>query len=156
MKSPTVQKCLVGFLGLALFGSVLMAGYVEKRRQAQSRSAVVEEPLGDPKLEHGRQTYKKFSCATCHGVDGKSGAPNVNAQTGQQVPPVAFVAESFTKEELRKKIITGVAKVEKKDPNGPTPPLSMPSYQGILTDAELEDLIDYLNSLQPKNAEDSW
>lgn len=156
MKSVTSQKVLAAFLGFALFASVLTVGYVERQRKELKRPETAEKPLLDPKLERGRQLYKKFSCATCHGTDGKNGSPNVNAQTGQQVPPVAYVAESFTREELRKKILTGVARVEKKTPAGPTPPLYMPAYRDLLADSESEDLIDYLYSLKPKTREESW
>ena len=82
--------------------------------------------------------------------------PNVNAQTYQLVPPVAFVVESYEKQELRDKILKGVPKVEKLDANGPTPPLYMPGYAGIINDANVELLINYLDSLMPKEQKEQW
>ena len=76
--------------------------------------------------------------------------PQPLGRFGQLVPPVGFVADSFTKQELKEKILKGVPKVEKLDPNGPTPPLHMPGYAGIINDADMELLINYLYSLMPK------
>lgn len=150
----TSQKVLVGLLGLALFGSLATIGYVERRKKEGHKPS--EKAALNPKLARGREIYEKLACAACHGADGKSGAPNFNSQTGQQVPPVAFVADSFTKEELKQKIIKGVSKVEKLNPDGPVPPLYMPGYEAIISDSDLELLIDYLKSLMPKEQKESW
>lgn len=145
----TSQKIFVGVLGLALFASVIAVGVVDVQRRAQAHAKARAKAVANPKLEQGRLVYEKFSCLACHGADGKGGVPNPNAQTGQKVPPVEFVAESFTTPELRDKILKGVAQVEKLDPNGPTPPLHMPAYQGMITDTDMGSLINYLRSLMP-------
>ena len=66
------------------------------------------------------------------------------------------MAESYTKQELKDKILNGVKQVDKLDPNGPTPPLYMPSFRGLISDDEIELLIGYLDSLLPKKDKDSW
>lgn len=146
------QKLLVGFLGLTLFASVITVGYMDqKRKKEEAGPALAPKALLDPKLEKGRKLYEKLSCIACHGSDGTRGASNLNAQTNQEVPPVAFVATSFTKEQLKKKILKGVSQSEKLEDDGPIPPLSMPGYEGRINDTEMEDLINYLYSLQPKD-----
>ena len=154
--SVTGQKLLVGLLGLALFGSVLTAGYVDAQRHRKHQHQPATNAVLNPKLETGRKLYEKLGCLACHGVDGKGGVPNLNAQTGQLVPPVAFVAEGYKKEELRDKILKGVSKVEKLDPAGPTPPLYMPAYKELIADTDLELLMAYLKSLMPKGEDVSF
>jgi hypothetical protein len=59
------------------------------------------------------------------------------------------VAETYTKDDLAKKILDGVPVVPKANPNGPNPPLAMPSYRGIVGVEEMRELVDYLFSLKP-------
>lgn len=61
-------------------------------------------------------------CLACHGAGGVGGVYNANAQTGGMINGVRVVAENYTKEDLSKKILTGVPIVPKADPNGPNPP----------------------------------
>jgi mono/diheme cytochrome c family protein len=152
----TLQKLLVGFLGLALFFSVMTVGYVDRKRREEKKMQLAPQAMLDPKFEKGRKLYEKLSCLACHGADGKSGAFNLNAQTGQQVPPVAFVADSFTKDEVKEKILKGVKEVQKLDPAGPVPPLYMPAYQGMISETEMNDIINYLYSLMPEEKKEAW
>jgi hypothetical protein len=72
---------------------------------------------------------------------------------------VRLVAETYTKADLAKKILDGVPIVPKSDPNGPTPPLAMPSYRGVIGYQELQDLTEYLFSLKPpsdRKKADAW
>lgn len=104
----------------------------------------------------GRAVYSRYGCAGCHGVDGKGGHPNANAETEGKIPGVTFVAEGFTRGELRKKILDGFAAVGKKDPNGPRPPFRMPGWAGQMSDREVADLVEYLWSLYPKTESEKW
>jgi len=107
-------------------------------------------------VAHGRTVYTRYGCVTCHGNDGKGGFANPNAETEGKVPGVTFVAEGFTKRELRKKILDGFAPVGKKDANGPRPPFRMPGWAGQMTDQEVTDLVEYLWSLYPKSETQKW
>jgi hypothetical protein len=89
-------------------------------------------------------------------VDGKGGFPNANAETDGKVPGVTYVAEGFTRAELRRKILDGFATVGKKDSNGPRPPFRMPGWSGQMTDREVSDLVEYLWSLYPKSESTKW
>jgi len=150
----TSQKIFVGFLGLALCASVATVGYVDaSRRHKAVAETTAEATKLNPDLQKGAEIYQKYTCFACHGVDGNHPVDNFNAQTAQKVPPVNHVAESYTKEELAKKIWDGVPLEPKLDPNGPTPPLHMPSYKGIVSQDDMTLLVDYLFSLKPKDAE---
>ena len=148
--SVTAQKYVVAALSLLLVAAVVAAGRVESRLQAKREEAGSARtgPL-DPALDRGRQLYDKYSCVACHGAGGAGGVYNANAQTGGMINGVRFVAETYTKQDLAKKILDGVPVVPKADPNGPVPPLAMPSYRGIIGVEEMRELVDYLFSLRP-------
>jgi mono/diheme cytochrome c family protein len=105
--------------------------------------------LMDP-VERGREIYRKYGCAGCHGPDGKGGVPNPNAKTAQQVPGLLYVADGYTKAELKARILKGQREITALDPRRPPPPLYMPAWAGTIKDAEVDDLVAYLFSLKPK------
>ena len=107
-------------------------------------------------IERGRAVYAAYGCAACHGTDGKGGFPNPNAETDGKVPGITFVAEGYTRPELRKKILDGLATIGREDQNGPRPPFRMPGWAGQMTDAEVADLVEYLWSLYPKSETQKW
>jgi mono/diheme cytochrome c family protein len=112
--------------------------------------------VGEGSVGRGRAVYASYGCAACHGTDGKGGFANTNAETEGKVPGVTFVAEGFTRAELRKKILDGFPTVGKKDPNGPRPPYRMPGWAGQMSNAEVGDLVEYLWSLYPKSEAQKW
>ncbi|HSP06027.1 MAG TPA: c-type cytochrome [Acidobacteriota bacterium] len=101
-------------------------------------------------VERGKAVFKKYGCAGCHGKDGGGGVPNPNSKTGQQVPKLIYVAESYTKDEAKKRILNGQHEIYSLDPSKPAPPLFMPAWRGKIAEGELNDLIEYLFSLEPK------
>ena len=101
-------------------------------------------------VERGREVYRKYGCAGCHGADAKGGVPNPNAKTAQLVPDLIKVAEGYTKDELKARILKGQREIPALDPKRPPPPLYMPAWAGIIKDAEVDDLVAYLISLKPK------
>ncbi len=111
---------------------------------------------GASAIERGRAVYAQYGCATCHGTDGKGGFPNPNSETDGKMPGLTFVAEGYTRPELRKKILDGLATIGKKDQKGPRPPFRMPGWAGQMTDVEVADLVEYLWSLYPKSETPKW
>jgi mono/diheme cytochrome c family protein len=159
--SIVTQKYLVGIMGLILAGSVLATGELDSQRRKKENvpsapAGLVAAPPLSPELQRGLKIYEEFSCAACHGPSGKGGVHNFNAQSGQQVPPLNHVADGYTKPELIEKIQIGVEIEPKLDPNGSAPPLHMPGFKGMLTDAQLDDLVAYLVSLKPKGEESGF
>jgi len=110
----------------------------------------------DTAVARGHVVYERYGCAMCHGADGKGGFANANAETEGKVPGITYVAEGFTKRELRQKILDGFATVGRKDANGPRPPYRMPGWAGQMTDGEVAELVEYLWSLYPKSETQSW
>ncbi len=107
-------------------------------------------------LDRGHETYRKYGCAGCHGADGKGGVPNPNAKTAQLVPDLIHVADGYTKDELKERILKGQREIPALDPNRAPPPLYMPPWGGIIKDAEVDDLVAYLLSLKPKGEESGF
>lgn len=60
-----------------------------------------------------------------------------------------FVAETYSKEDLARRILDGVPVVPKADPNGPNPPLGMPPYRSTIRFEEMQQLVNYLYSFRP-------
>jgi cbb3-type cytochrome oxidase cytochrome c subunit len=100
--------------------------------------------------DRGREIFRKYGCAGCHGPEGKGGVPNPNAKTAQQVPGLTYVADGYTKVELKKLIFNGQREIVPLDPRRPAPPLYMPAWGSTIKDAEADDLVTYLFSLKPK------
>ena len=101
-------------------------------------------------IERGREVYRKYGCAGCHGADAKGGIPNPNAKTAQLVPGLIRVAEGYTKDELKVRILKGQREIPSLDAKRPPPPLYMPGWAGTIKDAEVDDLVAYLIGLKPK------
>ena len=137
-------------IGLAVYGVSLETRPPAPRtlREAASTHAT--------SIDRGRVVYGRYGCAACHGDLGAGGFANPNSETDGKVPGVTFVAEGYTKGELRKKVLDGFATVGRKDANGPRPPYRMPGWAGQMTDTEVADLVEYLFSLYPKSAGDKW
>ena len=108
-------------------------------------------------LPPGRAVYERYGCALCHGADAKGGFANANAETDGKVPGLLYVAEGYTRAELRKKILDGLATIGRQDAKGPRPPYRMPGWAAQMSDAELTNLVEYLMGLLPKpGAGDKW
>jgi cbb3-type cytochrome oxidase cytochrome c subunit len=116
----------------------------------RDQNVVLSLPALMTPVERGREVFRKYGCAGCHGPAGKGGVPNPNAKTAEQVPGLIHVADGYTKAELKARILGGQKDIAALDPKRPPPPLYMPSWRGTLNDAQVDDLVAYLFSLKPK------
>ena len=105
-------------------------------------------------VERGRIVFQKYGCFQCHGQDAKGGVANPNAKTAEQVPSLIYVADGYTKDELKSFIMRGERTIPVLHPDKPPPPHFMPSWGNVISTNELNDLADYLFSLKPKG--DNW
>jgi mono/diheme cytochrome c family protein len=110
------------------------------------------EPKFASAIAHGRYVFQKYGCVACHGKDANSGIPVFNKQGGR-APDLVKVVGTYTKEELIKRIQTGVNPLVKENENGPTPPIYMPSFKDRIKGQELENLVAYLFSIAEKTEE---
>jgi mono/diheme cytochrome c family protein len=102
----------------------------------------------DAAIEAGKQSFARFGCVGCHGLELQGGVPNPNSQGGE-VPSLLHDSDDYTEEEVIKIIQNGkVPPVE--NAKGPAAPLYMPSWKTVLTDEDIHRIADYLWSLQKK------
>lgn len=104
----------------------------------------------------GAAVYRQYGCALCHGERGEGGFSNPNAETASKVPGLVYVAEGYTREELRLKILDGQALIGREDAQGPPPPFRMPGWRGRMAEGDANDLVTYLFSLYPESKEEKW
>ncbi|OGS04692.1 MAG: hypothetical protein A3G41_00335 [Elusimicrobia bacterium RIFCSPLOWO2_12_FULL_59_9] len=98
-------------------------------------------------IKRGRHFFRELRCGVCHGPDGQGGVKNPNADPEGMVPNLYDLADAFTWKDLKDKIRKG-AHPAKLDDDKLEPPLAMPSWEGVASDGEIEDLAHYLFSLK--------
>ncbi len=115
------------------------------------RAAVVQQ-AGPISIAEGQRLAQLFACVACHATDGlnlsKSAGPRWNGLFGKERP--VFIAgqkttvvadENYIRESIReptKKIAAGFETGE----------FAMPSYAGLLNEAQVEALVLYIKSLR--------
>lgn len=115
-----------------------------------------DEPgLGKDPVKQGEVIFEKAGCTACHSQKGAGGYPNNNV-IGGLIPPLTFVADGYSKPELKDRIAKGVVP-EPADPSLPPPMIQMPAWKEVLRDDELDALVEYLYSIRPSVAgEEQW
>lgn len=98
----------------------------------------------------GRGIYVKAGCVACHGVAGRGGHPNPGGRGGW-IPALPPLLATYKKDELIAKIKRG-AKADAEP--GRTAEVDMPAWQGVLDEAELGALADYLLTLAAPGPKD--
>ena len=96
-----------------------------------------------PLPELGEKIYKSKACMTCHSTDGKAGVgPSFKGVFGHEVEfadgSKATVDENYIRESVlnpQAKVVKGFAPV-------------MPTFQGLLTDREIDGVIAYIKTLK--------
>lgn len=106
-------------------------------------------------LQRGYAVYRAYGCVLCHGANGTGGVKNINAQTGEEIPAMTYIAEGYTIKEFKARIRKGVAHVARLDSLGEVPPYAMPGFNEM-KNTQLNDLRLYVWSLYPNDEEDDW
>ncbi len=117
--------------------------------QYKVRATPAPEPVFASKLEQGAAVFRKYGCAACHGPQGRGGIFNKNMDQGEEVPPLLYVADGYSREEL-KEIIRDGRFPGRADRDHLSPPLWMPPWKEKLSEEELDALVEYLYSLHPE------
>ena len=90
----------------------------------------------------GSTLYQSYGCINCHGPNGLGGVPNPGSPD-QAVPPLsgADFRKEFPPDKI-KEIIMGGSVI------GKAPIVAMPHWGGVLTDAQANDLVAYIESFK--------
>jgi cytochrome c oxidase subunit 2 len=115
----------------------------EDHYAAWLKEAAVDIPEGMSLEEAGKLLYKTKACATCHSIDGTPGvAPSFLGKFGSTEKLAdeseVLVDENYVRESIlnpQTNVVMGFQPV-------------MPTYQGVITDRQIDALISYLKSLK--------
>jgi cytochrome c553 len=128
--------------GLAASDRAALADWLSRQ---QGRAWQAEEPwdeLKDP-LKKGKTIYDRAGCVGCHGPAGRGGHPNPGAHGGV-IPALGPLMGTYTAAELKARIKQGVVP----ETHGGAPAaVSMPGWEGVLDETELDALAAYLLTL---------
>jgi cytochrome c oxidase subunit 2 len=91
--------------------------------------------------EAGEQLFNQLGCATCHSADSQARGPNLEGLFGTTVTLANGQQVQFDEEYARESILNPQAKMVK----GYLP--LMPTFQGLVNEDGLAQLIEYLKSL---------
>jgi mono/diheme cytochrome c family protein len=102
-------------------------------------------PAGASDEVAGSILYQKLGCINCHGPNGLGGVPNP-ASPDKSVPPLSgavFRSEFDTDQKIADVIMSGSVL-------GKGQIVSMPHWGGVLTDAEVAQLVAFIKTLKAK------
>ena len=110
-----------------------------------SRQEAAAEEIEEEYLHFGEEWWNKFECSSCHGPDGGGGgAEIVESRSGLNAnwaaPSINDVLYRYSEDEVRYWIVNGRA--------GSPMPASGLEGGGAMTVQEIDQVIDYLDSLQ--------
>src|SRR5580700_6523528 len=93
----------------------------------------------------GEKLFQNFACANCHHLSGAPGrGPDLRNLFGAQVELADGAHVQFDEDYIRESILNPSAKIAK----GYQP--IMPTFQGLVTEENVLQLIEYIKSLTPK------
>jgi mono/diheme cytochrome c family protein len=121
-----------------------LVAYLRAGLPAVPDAVPVAVPQGQGAAVAGAALYVKFGCINCHGPNGLGGVPNPQSPD-ETIPPLSgidFRDEFDTPAKIKEIIRTGSVL-------GRAPIVSMPHWGGILTEADYEALVAYIDTLKP-------
>ncbi len=116
--------------------------------EARQWEARVGLALNFSPKQTGEQIFQRLACWSCHGETGKGGVANANAAPNTLVSPLKGAVSTLGTETVRDIILRG-KRANKLDDNGPEPPFACPGWEDALAGEELDQLMAYLQSLNP-------
>src|SRR5215467_3638482 len=94
--------------------------------------------------ENGKKLFEQLACSNCHKEDNSGRGPNLVGVFGKQVQLAGGGTVKADENYLRESILQPQAKVV----SGFEP--VMPTFQGLVTEEQLAQLVEYVKSLGPK------
>jgi mono/diheme cytochrome c family protein len=120
-----------------------LIAYIRAGLPAVPDAVAVAAPTGQGAAVAGQALYERFGCINCHGPNGLGGVPNPQSPD-KTIPPLSgadFRHEFDTDAKIEDVIRSGSV-------IGRAPIVSMPHWGGILSNAELAELVAYIKTLK--------
>jgi cbb3-type cytochrome c oxidase subunit III len=120
-----------------------LAAYLRAGLPAVAGTQPVSVPAGQGAAVAGAALYVRYGCVNCHGPNGLGGVPNPQSPD-KTIPPLSgqdFRHEFNTDAKIAAVIRSGSI-------IGKAPIVSMPHWGGILSDAQIAQLVAYLKTLK--------
>jgi mono/diheme cytochrome c family protein len=130
-RTPELELTAAGFPPLDWDAAMARAEQAEAVRAAASSA------------EAGAELVRTFGCIACHSLDGTEGlGPSFRGTYGTLRPLQAGEVRHAQEDYLRQSILDPSSEIVRGFEEG------MPSYAGVLSDAEIESIILYIRSLR--------
>jgi cytochrome c oxidase subunit 2 len=97
-------------------------------------------------VEKGQTLYESLGCITCHQSDGKGRAPKLAGLYGSKVELKGGATVVADAAYIRESIVNPLGRVV----NGYDP--IMPTFQGLVTEDQIQQIIEYIRSMRPDAA----
>ncbi len=120
-----------------------LIAYLRAGLPAVAGTQPVSVPAGQGAAVAGAALYVRYGCVNCHGPNGLGGVPNPQSPD-KTIPPLSgqnFRHEFNTDAKIAAVIRSGSV-------IGKAPIVSMPHWGGILSDAQIAQLVAYLKTLK--------
>lgn len=121
-----------------------LVAYIRAGLPAVADATPVPVPTGQGDAVAGAALYQRYGCVNCHGPNGLGGVPNPQSPD-KAIPPLSgktFRGEFDTAAKIADVIRSGSV-------IGRAPIVSMPHWGGILSDAQIAQLVAYIKTLKP-------
>jgi mono/diheme cytochrome c family protein len=120
-----------------------LVAYVHAGLPAVAGATPVPVQTDQGPVVEGAQLYVRYGCINCHGPNGLGGVPN--PQSPDKAIPALSGADFFHEFNTDEKIIDVI---RSGSVIGRAPIVSMPHWGGILSDAQLHALTEYIKTLK--------
>jgi mono/diheme cytochrome c family protein len=120
-----------------------LVAYIHAGLPSVPDAVPVAVPQGQGQVVAGAAVYVRYGCINCHGPNGLGGVPNP-LSPDKTIPPLS--GQTFRGEFNTDKKIIDV--IRSGSVIGKAPIVSMPHWGGILTDAQLNELVAYIKTLK--------
>ncbi len=125
-----------------------LVAYINAKLPTIEGIAPPDVPAGASDEVAGSILYQSYGCINCHGPNGLGGVPNPANPAGEPIPALSgadFRKEFNTPEKISSIILDGSVLG-----SSARPIVSMPHWRGILTDAEVAQLVAFIDTLKKR------
>ena len=126
-----------------------MIGWIEVMEPPDYQAWLAGGAQGGSLAEAGEKLFQSLACANCHRSDAAGKGPALDDLFGSVVQLQGGQTVTADAEYIRESILNPQAKIVTGFPK-PQMPASMPTFQGLVTEEQLLQLIEYIKSLKTR------